>query len=64
MFLYQHTFWDLEIVPDIFETHTLHAYNPSYYMLIWYLALSFKKEKTHFWILKKSSRKFNTHLWT
>ena len=52
-----------EKLSTIFEKHTLHANYP-YYKLLYYLALSFKKEKTtHFWILQKFSWKFQHTFW-
>ena len=61
MFLFQHTSGHSEYFSNIFETHTLHAYNP-YYMLLWYLAQSFKKEKNTLLYTVKIFKKTSTHI--
>ena len=64
MFLFQHTFWDSAFFSIIFKTHISHAYNP-YYTLLWYLPLSFKKEKQHtFGHFKHSHENINTDFGT
>ena len=51
-----------QIFSIIFETHTLHAYYP-YYMLLYYLALSFRKENNNTLLdTTKILMKISTHI--